>query len=74
MLACGSVGVVLQEFGKYEPALAHQEMDLEIRLALEGPVGLGVFGCYMNTGTVHYRMKEYDRALELYEQAAAIYE
>ena len=38
---CINVGAVLQQNGKYEPALAHYEMSLEIRLALEGPEGLG---------------------------------
>ena len=71
---CRSVGGVLVDNGKYEPALAHYEMDLEITLALEGPEGLGVAGCYGNMGIVYDDMREYDRALELLGQAAAITE
>ena len=39
---CRSVGRVLKDNGKYEPALAHYEMFLEIMLALEGSDGLNV--------------------------------
>ena len=71
---CNSVGGVLADYGKYEPALAHYEMQLEIKLGLDGPEGLGVAGCYGNMGSVHDRMGEDDRALELLGQAAAILE
>ena len=71
---CRSVGGVLRQNGKYEPALAHFGMELEILLGLEGPEGLGVAACYGNMGLVHKEMREPDRALELYEQAAAIEE
>eukprot|EP01045_Picozoa_sp_COSAG04_P005752 COSAG04_NODE_270_length_18507_cov_125.250380_17_plen_315_part_00 len=71
---CVSVGRVLDDNGKYEPALAHYEIGLEVWLALEGPEGLGVAACYMNMGSVHDAMGEPDRALELLGQAAAIEE
>ena len=71
---CHSVGIVLRDNGKYEPALAHHEMDLEIRLALEGPEGLGGAGCYRLMGDAHNAMGEYDREMELLGQAAAMYE
>ena len=69
---CCSVGGVLRQNGQHEPALAHYEMELEIVLALEGPEGLGVAGCYGNMGNVHLEMRDCDRALELHEQAAAM--
>ncbi len=34
---CGSVGSVLADNGQHEPALAHYDLELEIRLALEDP-------------------------------------
>ena len=71
---CESVGEVLRQNRKLGSALAHFEMDLEIGLALEGPEGFGVAGCYQNMGIVHGEMGENDRALELYGQAAAIYD
>ena len=71
---CGRVGGVLKDYGKYEPALAHYEMELEIRLALEGPEGLGVAVCYGNMGAANNERGDIDRALPLYQQAAAIYE
>eukprot|EP01045_Picozoa_sp_COSAG04_P038583 COSAG04_NODE_10410_length_779_cov_1.080882_1_plen_171_part_01 len=71
---CRSVGIVLDQNGQHEPALAHWQTVLEIRLALEGPEGLGVATAFYAMGMVHNRMRELDRALELYGQAAAIYE
>ena len=71
---CYNVGAVLQQNSKPEPALAHFEMVLEVKLALEGPQGLGVAACYQNMGVVHKDMEGYGHALELFEQAASVYE
>eukprot|EP01045_Picozoa_sp_COSAG04_P005811 COSAG04_NODE_274_length_18488_cov_35.031377_18_plen_283_part_00 len=73
-LLCRHVGSVLKDNGQLGPALAHHEMELEIRLALEGPESTSVAACYQFMGFVHDRMREYDRALELHGQATAIWE
>ncbi len=60
--------------GKSGPALGQYEKELEVGLALAGPEGKSVAVCYGSMGLVHKDMGEYDRALELFEQDAAITE
>ncbi|EGD77180.1 hypothetical protein PTSG_08273 [Salpingoeca rosetta] len=69
---CLNVGLVLDDFGEYDGAIAFYETALPIYLRTEGDKGENVAGLHGNLGIAYDSKGEYDKAVEFYEKALAI--
>ncbi|EGD76385.1 tetratricopeptide protein [Salpingoeca rosetta] len=69
---CGQVGLVLNEFGEHDRAIAYYEAALAIRLRTEGEKGENVAALYNNLGEAYRHKGECDKAVAFYEKDLAI--
>ncbi|EGD79450.1 TPR repeat containing protein [Salpingoeca rosetta] len=69
---CNQVGLVLDDFGEHDGAIAYYETALPILLRTEGENGENVAALYNNLGTAYSSKGEYDLATQYYEQDLAI--
>ncbi|EGD75254.1 tetratricopeptide TPR_2 repeat protein [Salpingoeca rosetta] len=69
---CHQVGLVLDDFGEHDKAIAHYKTALAIRLRTEGGKGGNVAALYNNLGGAYHSKGEYDKAISYYEKGLAI--
>jgi CHAT domain-containing protein/tetratricopeptide (TPR) repeat protein len=66
------MGLIYKYTGKYDKALEANQLALQIRLKVLGPISRGVANCYHNIGSVYQEKGEIEKSLEYHQRALAV--